>query len=706
MSAMGQTALMEPDEVQLGATESVYCPQTPPAHLAQAGVDLYNDGKYLLAIACWQDALSAYQGRANTMAALVIYENLARAFQQVDQLDQAIKHWQLAIDGYRQIGDIKHVGWMLTEQAQVYGRLGHSRKAIALLCGSSTESFDSELAIDRTCVSGSAYKIAVDLGDRKGKLAALGTLGNAYRLRGEYTIAIQLLEQGISVIDALPDHEVSLHGQLQYRASMENSLGNAYASRFQRNWIRALATEQRIIAEDSEQSEEGRFRVINPLSEVNKCEQLFLTPKIMAECDYNNALQYFSKALEITYSQEIWIQTLLNIATLYDQIQETSLEDYKKSAEDALTATVSQATALFDEELIKSQAIAYSAIKLARLLLKQPMAAPANSDECINRGPIQRAMQLLDRAREFAQDSRVQNFRVLSFALGEIGHIYETCRDYNHAIDYTDLARQTARDPEDRDSLYQWEWQIGRIYREQQEVDSETTIKAYTGAITIAEEIRNDILSADRDIQFDVRDSVGLLYREFIDLNLANLSDSWHEIDADQQRIKSILETINSLQLSELQDYFGNDCLVEIQDLNLLDSDNFILNNSASQQSRSALIISIILPQYTGILAVFPDGSQKFSAIPLPFNEFRDKVNRFRSGLEDYRDTENYDVQVAEELYDWLVRPFLQELKRNEVDTIVFLQDGILRSGPMAALYDGREDDGDGRKFLIEDDNT
>ena len=231
MPAMGQTALMEPDEVQLGATESVYCPQTSSAHLAQAGVDLYNDGKYLLAIACWQDALSTYQGSTNPTGALVIYENLARAFQQVDQLDWAIKHWQLAIDGYRQLEDIKHVGRMLTEQAQVYHRLGQSRKAIDLLCGSSTESFGPELDIDRACVSGSAYRIAVDLGDRKGELAARGTLGNAYRLRGKYTIAIQVLEQGLGIISELNVPEL-----LQYRASMQNSLGNAYASRFQRNW--------------------------------------------------------------------------------------------------------------------------------------------------------------------------------------------------------------------------------------------------------------------------------------------------------------------------------------------------------------------------------------------------------------------------------------------------------------------------------------
>jgi CHAT domain-containing protein len=42
-----------------------------------------------------------------------------------------------------------------------------------------------------------------------------------------------------------------------------------------------------------------------------------------------------------------------------------------------------------------------------------------------------------------------------------------------------------------------------------------------------------------------------------------------------------------------------------------------------------------------------------------------------------------------------LIRPFAQELQAAKIETLVFIQDGILRSIPMTALYDGKQ-------FLVE----
>ncbi|MCP5086130.1 MAG: CHAT domain-containing protein, partial [Rhodobacteraceae bacterium] len=49
----------------------------------------------------------------------------------------------------------------------------------------------------------------------------------------------------------------------------------------------------------------------------------------------------------------------------------------------------------------------------------------------------------------------------------------------------------------------------------------------------------------------------------------------------------------------------------------------------------------------------------------------------------------------ARRLYQWLIEPFQSELASREIDTLVFVPDGILRTVPMSALYDGRH-------FLIE----
>ena len=69
------------------------------------------------------------------------------------------------------------------------------------------------------------------------------------------------------------------------------------------------------------------------------------------------------------------------------------------------------------------------------------------------------------------------------------------------------------------------------------------------------------------------------------------------------------------------------------------------------------------------------------------------EARALRSALETGAATE-YLVH-ARRLYDWLVRPLDQALKRNRVDTLVFVPDGALRLIPLAVLHDGKQ-------FLIE----
>ncbi|NEP34608.1 MULTISPECIES: hypothetical protein [unclassified Moorena] len=49
-----------------------------------------------------------------------------------------------------------------------------------------------------------------------------------------------------------------------------------------------------------------------------------------------------------------------------------------------------------------------------------------------------------------------------------------------------------------QDSLYLWEWQTARIFKEQGKVTE--AIRAYENAIATLETIRSDILTASRDV--------------------------------------------------------------------------------------------------------------------------------------------------------------------------------------------------------------
>ena len=73
-------------------------------------------------------------------------------------------------------------------------------------------------------------------------------------------------------------------------------------------------------------------------------------------------------------------------------------------------------------------------------------------------------------------------------------------------------------------------------------------------------------------MQFDFRDTVEPIYRELIELQLASVTAN--NFSANKQLpiqpfgnnsnpIEAALLTADSLRLAELQNYFGNDCILE-----------------------------------------------------------------------------------------------------------------------------------------------
>jgi tetratricopeptide (TPR) repeat protein len=192
-----------------------------PSQLVQQGIEQYKTGDVQGAIASWQTALTAYQSTNDRANEASVQEKLAIAYQQIGQFGEAIAYWKGAIANYRQVGDVVKLGRLLTELAQTYSRLGQNREAIALLCGASEA--------DEVCLKseGSALQIAQKFSDRQGEAAALGSLGEGYRLKGKYDRAIETLEASLKIV-------LEINPPV-YHASVLNSLGNAYFSKAQLN---------------------------------------------------------------------------------------------------------------------------------------------------------------------------------------------------------------------------------------------------------------------------------------------------------------------------------------------------------------------------------------------------------------------------------------------------------------------------------------
>jgi CHAT domain-containing protein len=612
---------------------------TTPVQWVQEGVALYQAGDYQGAVERWRTALEAYPPGDGSGDQAIVQENLARAYQQLGQSTAALQAWGAAEAIYRQLGQGAQVGRVRVEQAQVHLGLGQQRRAIALLClPKATTPVDD-------CDPSSALPMAMAANDILGQIAALGSLGEAYRLQGDYVEAEAFLQRGLALAE---DPEYA-----SFEVPMLNSLGSIASRQAQVNFRRADGANQI-----------GLEEIRNQLS-------------LVAQGYEAQAQQHFESALAVAQRQANRageFQTLLNLLPIYRRQDNAA----------AVDATRQRLGMLIDQRPA-SREVAYGAIALGRSY------QPVNTAfRCVLPGQEAQSRTWLERGAALA--AAIGDARSESFALGELGHLAECQGDLNAALALTQQAQVKAiQDAGSADSLYLWQWQAGRIHR--QRGNGAAALAAYNQAVTTLDSIRTDILVADQDVQFDFRDTVAPIYRELIELQLAAAVDApvvatkqdGSPATANPALLEEALETADTLRLAELQNYFGNDCI-----LNPVAGARVDL---LAQSRQTAVISSVIFPDRTALIANLPNQRPEVIWIE-DSQQLQDTVIRFRVGLEDLA-REPFDTTLAEQLYRQLIRPLEPAFAAANINTLVFVHDGFLRSVPMAALHDGQQ-------FLIE----
>ena len=653
------TICLGPDRVSFNPLQlrwpEVATAQSPNASLlVQEGIERYKTGDVQAAIALWQSALTAYQSTNDRANEAIVREKLAIAYQQIGQFESAIDYWKGAIANYRSSGDFLKVGRLLTELAQTYSRLGQNREAIALLCGASEA---NEICLKR---EGSALQIAQKFSDRQGEAAALGSLGEGYRRGGKYDRAIETLEASLKIVG-----EINLP---VYHASVLNSLGNTYFSK-------AQLSEQR--------ADSAKFR-----NAENKADEFIK----LANSDYTKALDYFDRSLELTRTQNdpaSQMRSLLNLIQLYYRPKYLKLPDRTNKAEQALQEAIILLNSIPD-----SPNKVYAAIDLAEL--EQPVDSIDNTSfqaQCRPRKLNEsQAEELLQKAVFIARS--IKDYRSESFALGKLSRLYECRKDYNKALDFTRQARLAGdQNLLAKDSLYLWEWQAGRIFKSQGK-ESEA-IAAYERAIATLEGeggIRDNLLITQRDLQFSFRDTITPLYREFAQLKLERAEALPIASQEYQKELDSALNAIDSLKLAELQNYFGNECVFtvfEAERVDDLEGEDTAVFSSIILDDRTAIVVSLPNPDNK----VKPNAERRLKRL-VWINDSKkliEEIKNFRLEIQKFYDPTDAFLTPAQNLYNSLIRPFASDLDPAKIKTLVFIQDGLLRSVPMAALHDGEE---------------
>jgi CHAT domain-containing protein/Tfp pilus assembly protein PilF len=266
--------------------------------------------------------------------------------------------------------------------------------------------------------------------------------------------------------------------------------------------------------------------------------------------------------------------------------------------------------------------------------------------------------------------------RTSSYAWGHLGRLYEEERRYEEALQLTRRAIFAAQHVNAPESLYRWEWQTARLLRKVGNIDD--AIGSYRRAVRTLQSIRPELTVSYGAPQTSFRETMGPVYFELVDL-LLQRGASLQDRNQVAPYLIEARETIELFKAAELRDYFRDDCVdTALSKITTLD----VVAQTA------VVIYPILLADRTELLLSLPSGLKRV-LVPVGAEALTEEVRQLRRKLEK-RTTREY-LPHAQKLYNWLIRPLEADLAASNIDTLVFVPDGALRTIPMTALHDGKQ---------------
>ncbi len=283
-----------------------------------------------------------------------------------------------------------------------------------------------------------------------------------------------------------------------------------------------------------------------------------------------------------------------------------------------------------------------------------------------------RAAGMLQEAASVTQ--KLGDRRTLSYALGYLGHVYETESRLDEALRLTRQALFTAQSADAPESLYRWQWQLGRQLAAIGELDH--AIASYRQAASTLQPIRVEVAQTSSEDPIAGQDSIKSMFFELADLLLqrASLTDGRN---AAEGYLLAARDAIEAYKTAELRDYFKDDCV---------DAARSRVTTFDQLSPNTAVVYPIMFTSRLELLLSLPSGPKRIS-VPVTADRLTEEIRAFRRMVEK-RTTREY-LPHAQQLYDWLVRPLEPDLINSVITTLVFVPDGSLRTIPLAALHDG-----------------
>ncbi len=641
--------------------------------LLNPGIEAYQSGYFTKAKDLWEKALQS--GSEDKLYQALVKNYLSLANQQLGNWDEAKKAVDESQKLLESLPDTSQV-WQV--RARSLTTQGHLQLALGKL-------EDALKSLEN------AEKIYTQLKDDEGAIGSQINQAQILQASGRYRRALLVLTKVQKTIDETQKDDrfkaialLNLGNTLQVVGDLENSWCTLQKSLETAKiaspqliadiWL-SLGNVQRAFGKKAEDLQVPNSNQLLSLRTISECKNELKEDTNFAFNFYQEAEQWYEKVNITEVNLDTKVAANLNhLNVLLTILENEAWKDKWDNSFFMANKLITEISQEIDNLTINRREI-YARINLAcsLVILQQKSDKQKITADSISFLEIEK---LLQKAHKHAVE--IQDPRAESYALGNLGWLYEQTENWQKARELTEQSLNLAQGIKASDIIYQWAWQLGRIEIGQKQDDK--AIKAYTQAVKTLKDFRLGLVGINlyldkkevsSDLQFYFRDRVEPVYRELIKLLLK--SDD----------LATAINTIEDLKVAELENHLRCS-LQEEKSAKIEDID-----------PKAAVIYTIILDNSLDTIVKFPnDEKLKHYLYQISKKDLEKTIINIQFKIDKPRFA-NQDRQLLNDLYKYLLKNIEQELNNKKPETLVFVLDGLLQNIPMSALYDGK-------KYLIE----
>jgi CHAT domain-containing protein len=596
-----------------------------PSNPLQLGKQYYQAGQFFEAVNAWKQAVETYRSQGEIANHIQSLNYLSLAYQELGDLSKANETIDVSLsllNGLEQL---------TSNQLLLFAQAVNTQGSLQLLQG------HTEAALDTWKHAEELYTRAED---ETGKSIVRVNQAQALQALGQYRRAKSVLEQLAAELQSQPDTLLKAQGLRSLGVALQ-TIGDPLQSK-------AILEESWTISKQ-----------LNSPDDISAA--LFSLGNVARDLQgYDVAWTYYEEAAKLGHDSSFQVEIALNQLALLVNLQKWEIA----------TPLIPKIESLLSELPVSRSAI-YARINFAESLMKLEKEAKLNGNEKdiaqVLAVAIQHARELHDRRAE-------------AYGLNQLGKLYHQHQQWTDARSLTEQSLQISQTINAGDLIARSAAQLGGILKQQGQTTntvSETmpkAIAAYDMAFKNLQSLRSDLVAINANIQFDFKESIEPIYREFVGLLLTPPNRTGQ--DVSQENLKKARAVIEALQLAELDNFFREACLdshpVAIDDIDV----------------QAAVIYPIILNDRLEVILSVPQQPLRHYATQLTSDRVDATLKQLYSSLSPgYPREEN--LKLAEQVYNWLIKPAKTALENSSIKTLIFVPDGFFRNLPMSVLYDG-----------------